>query len=50
MGGTLGLIRSGYIADIIAVEDDPLADVGRLRKVAFVMKDGVVHRQSGATQ
>jgi len=41
---SLGRISAGYIADIIAVDGDPLADVTVLEKVRFVMKDGVVYR------
>ncbi len=41
---TLGQIKPGYAADIIAVDGDPLADVAVLEKVGFVMKDGVVYR------
>jgi imidazolonepropionase-like amidohydrolase len=36
----MGSIEKGHYADIIAVRDDPLADVTRLEKVAFVMKGG----------
>lgn len=45
MDGELGRIQPGFLADIIAVEGDPLADATRLRQVVFVMKDGVVHRR-----
>lgn len=38
----LGSIAPGKIADLIAVEGDPLADISLLQHVAFVMKDGVV--------
>ena len=44
MAGSLGLIRPGYLADIIAVEGSPIDDPERLRSVVFVMKDGIVHR------
>ncbi|MCB0556614.1 MAG: amidohydrolase family protein [Phaeodactylibacter sp.] len=40
----LGLLQPGFLADIIAVEGDPLEDIHSLRKVALVMKDGVVVR------
>jgi imidazolonepropionase-like amidohydrolase len=36
----VGVIEKGRFADIIAVDGDPLADVGALQKVRFVMKDG----------
>jgi imidazolonepropionase-like amidohydrolase len=39
------VLKPGYLADIIAVPGDPLQDIGVLRKVSFVMKDGVVCRK-----
>lgn len=41
----LGSLTAGKLADIIAVPGDPLADVSRLTKVSFVMKNGVVYKQ-----
>jgi imidazolonepropionase-like amidohydrolase len=41
----LGVLESGRLADVIAVEGDPIADVRRLERVAFVMKDGVVYKE-----
>ena len=41
-GEQLGAIEPGYYADVIAVDGDPLADVGTLGQVSFVMKGGVV--------
>ncbi|WP_116365753.1 metal-dependent hydrolase family protein [Parahaliea mediterranea] len=38
----LGAIKAGYLADIIAVDGDPLADVTVLESVNFVMKGGKV--------
>jgi imidazolonepropionase-like amidohydrolase len=38
----VGSIAVGKYADIIAVQGDGLADLGKFRKVAFVMKGGVV--------
>jgi len=40
----IGSIEPGKFADIVAVAGDPLADIGELEKVAFVMKDGKVYR------
>lgn len=41
----LGTIEPQKLADIIAVNGDPLAEIGTLRNVVFVMKDGVVYKQ-----
>ncbi len=41
----LGAIESGKLADIVAVDGDPLQDVTVLQSVAFVMKDGVVYKR-----
>jgi imidazolonepropionase-like amidohydrolase len=43
--GQIGAVKAGYLADIIAVEGNPLQDIGALQKVTFVMKDGVVFRR-----
>jgi imidazolonepropionase-like amidohydrolase len=43
----LGQVREGFIADIVLVDGDPLADLGILvdpEKIALVMKDGVIHK------
>lgn len=42
----IGSITAGKYADIIAVDGDPLANVGLLEKVSFVMKGGVVYKNS----
>lgn len=42
--GELGAIAPGALADIVAVEGDPLKDVKVLEHVRFVMKDGKVFR------
>jgi imidazolonepropionase-like amidohydrolase len=38
----LGRIAPGYLADLVAVQGDPLADISALRKVALVIKEGRV--------
>ena len=45
IGSELGKVSEGYTADIIAVEGDPIDDVGTLEEVVFVMKEGVVYKQ-----
>jgi len=41
----LGTIERGKLADIIAVEGNPLDDITLMQTVAFVMKDGKVYKQ-----
>jgi imidazolonepropionase-like amidohydrolase len=43
--GQLGALKTGYLADVIAVPGDPLSDISVLAKVSFVMKGGVIYRQ-----
>ena len=42
--GELGVIAPGALADVVAVEGDPLKDVKVLEHVRFVMKDGKVFK------
>jgi imidazolonepropionase-like amidohydrolase len=41
---TIGTLASGYEADLIAVEGDPLTDISAVTRVAFVMKGGKVYK------
>ena len=43
--GQIGVLQAGYLADIIAVQGDPLQDIGALRNPDFVMKSGVVYKR-----
>jgi imidazolonepropionase-like amidohydrolase len=43
MSGEIGVIAPGAYADVIAVEGDPLKNVGELERVGFVMKDGKIY-------
>jgi len=45
LSAEIGTIEPGKAADIVAVSGDPLADVGALRQMRFVMRAGRVHRQ-----
>jgi len=42
-----GPIKPGFFADLIAVAGDPLQDIDALRKVEFVMKNGMVFKKDG---
>ena len=44
-GDSIGQLKPGYLADIIAVSGDPLSDIGVVTKVGFVMKSGKIYRQ-----
>ncbi len=46
MAGELGVVASGAYADIVAVSGDPLKDIKVLERVAFVMKDGKVYKDT----
>ncbi|NJB71012.1 imidazolonepropionase-like amidohydrolase [Saonia flava] len=40
----LGQLKEGFLADIIAVEDNPLENASTLENVVFVMKEGKVYK------
>jgi imidazolonepropionase-like amidohydrolase len=42
--GEIGTLAPGFRADLIAVDGNPAEDITALRRVVFVMKDGVVYR------
>jgi imidazolonepropionase-like amidohydrolase len=47
MADELGLVRAGYLADLLLVDGDPLDDIGLLadpRNLAMIMKDGRAHK------
>jgi imidazolonepropionase-like amidohydrolase len=44
----IGSLAPGMAADLIAVDGDPLTDITALQRVAFVMKGGVVYRNTAA--
>ena len=48
MSGEIGVIAPGAYADIVAVEGDPLKNVGELERPGFVMKDGKIYTGDGS--
>ncbi len=44
METSLGQIKEGFLADIIAVDEDPTKEITTMENVVFVMKNGVVHK------
>ena len=44
LGDRIGAIAAGMDADLIAVDGDPLKDITALRRVVYVMKNGVVYK------
>ncbi|MEC7771265.1 MAG: amidohydrolase family protein [Bacteroidota bacterium] len=42
----LGMIQKGYLADIIAVQGNPVEDISQMKYVRYVMKDGVVYKDN----
>jgi imidazolonepropionase-like amidohydrolase len=52
-GDKLGEVREGYLADLLLVDGDPLADVSLLTnadRLALIMKDGQIKHASGHAQ
>jgi len=40
----LGTVAAGKIADVVAVPGNPIDDISLMKRVSFVMKDGVVYK------
>ena len=41
----VGSIEVGKLADIIAVEKNPIKDIHTMENVVFVMKEGIVYKK-----
>ncbi len=51
MGDELGLVREGFLADLLLIDGDPLQDVSLMwtpDALAMVMKDGTIYKRAGA--
>src|SRR5688572_30514663 len=46
LGESIGTLRPGMLADVIAVRGNPLTDFTAMRRVVFVMRDGRVYRNT----
>ncbi len=49
LGTEIGTLEPGKLADIIALEGNPLDDIAAMHDVRFVMKGGFVAKQDGRT-
>jgi len=46
MKDKLGQIKKGFLADIIAVNEDPTKNISTMEHVVFVMKNGIVYKNN----
>jgi imidazolonepropionase-like amidohydrolase len=45
VGDELGQVSTGFIADIVATDDDPTKNINTMANVVFVMKEGKIYKQ-----
>jgi imidazolonepropionase-like amidohydrolase len=45
----IGSVTAGKFADLVAVPGNPVDDISLMKKVSFVMKEGVVYKSDGKT-
>jgi imidazolonepropionase-like amidohydrolase len=44
----LGTLSAGKLADVVAVPGNPIEDISLMKKVSFVMKEGVIYKMNSA--
>jgi imidazolonepropionase-like amidohydrolase len=49
IAGKVGRVRPGLLADLLVVDGDPSVDISTVRKVKWVMKEGLIYRPDGTT-
>ena len=45
MENELGQLKEGFLADIVAVDEDPTQNIHTTENVVFVMKEGIVYKE-----
>lgn len=48
INGAVGRVKPGLLADLLVVEGDPLQDISRIRKIKWVMKEGIIYYPGAA--
>jgi len=43
IGDVVGRVKAGLLADMVAVEGNPVSNISLIRKVRWVMKEGVLY-------
>ena len=49
IAGKVGRVRPGLLADLLVADGDPSIDISRIRKVRWVMKEGLIYHPDGTT-
>ena len=49
IAGKVGRVRPGLLADLLVLDGDPSTDISNVRKVRWVMKEGLIYHPDGTT-